>query len=504
MSGLHRRILILLFVIGPWPSFAAPVAESDIKLVLHWDKVVAISKSNIAIQDCPEPPLYRGQPIHDKLYKALHDLNADYSRIQPWFPYPKLAVAELRPPDKNQTYWDFNLMDDVVDDFMKATAGHPVVFQAGTTPSWMLTTPTPNRYPGDPQAIDWTYSRDGKVGPSSAELLAAYQARMAGWYIKGGFKDELGVWHSSGHAYNFEYWEPLNEEDQRFSPEDLTALYDASVASVRKVAPNMKFMGPTLSDTANLPQFVAYFFDPKNHQAGIPVDIVSYHFYTFSESDETPETMQYTTYRQADRILTAVGYIEAIRKRFLPEAKIDITELGSILVPAEAVNPADPIPASFWNLSGAVWAYLYGHLAAKGIDIITAAELIDYPGQFASTTLVNWETGEPNARYWVLKLLHDNFGPGDKVIEPNAAAEIMRPDPAVQIYAQGFITPQGKRKVLLVNKRDRGLEVTIDGAAGGDEQRVDQSTTTAPVPQKLAKDTVHLPPSAVTVVTLKQ
>jgi hypothetical protein len=269
----------------------------------------------------------------------------------------------------------------------------------------------------------------------------------------------------------------------------------------------MKFMGPTLSDTANLPQFVAYFFDPKNHQAGIPVDIVSYHFYTFSESDETPETMQYTTYRQADRILTAVGYIEAIRKRFLPEAKTDITELGSILVPAEAVNPADPIPASFWNLSGAVWAYLYGHyghLAAKGIDIITAAELIDYPGQFASTTLVNWETGEPNARYWVLKLLHDNFGPGDKIIEPNAADEIMRPDPAVQIYAQGFITPQGKRKVLLVNKRDRGLEVTIDGAAGGDEQRVDQSTTTAPVPQKLAKDTVHLPPSAVTVVTLKQ
>jgi hypothetical protein len=58
----------------------------------------------------------------------------------------------------------------------------------------------------------------------------------------------------------------------------------------------MKFMGPTLSDTANLPQFVAYFFDPKNHQAGIPVDIVSYHFCTFSESDETPEIMQYTTY----------------------------------------------------------------------------------------------------------------------------------------------------------------------------------------------------------------
>ena len=45
--------------------------------------------------------------------------------------------------------------------------------------------------------------------------------------------------------------------------------------------------------------------------------------------------------------------------------------------------------------------------------------------------------------------------------------------------------------------------MTIDGAAGGDEQRADQSTT-AVVPQEPAKDTVHLPPTAVTVVTLKQ
>jgi hypothetical protein len=29
------------------------------------------------------------------------------------------------------------------------------------------------------------------------------------------------------------------------------------------------------------------------------------------------------------------------------------------------------------------------------------------------------------------------------------------------------ISPRGKRKILLVNKRDRGLEVTIEGAAGG-------------------------------------
>lgn len=83
----------------------------------------------------------------------------------------------------------------------------------------------------------------------------------------------MGVWHPSGHAYNFEYWDPLDEEDQRFSPQDLTALYDACVHPSGRSLP-MKFMGPTLSDTAILAQFVAYFFDPKNHHAEVPVDIV--------------------------------------------------------------------------------------------------------------------------------------------------------------------------------------------------------------------------------------
>jgi hypothetical protein len=294
----------------------------------------------------------------------------------------------------------------------------------------------------------------------------------------------------------------MNEEDQRFSPEELTKLYDASVASVHKIAPSMKFMGPTLADTMHLPQFFEYFLNPKNHQPGIPIDIISYHFYTFSESDETPQIMQYTMFQQADQFLTTVGYIEAIHKRLLPQAKTDITELGSILVPPESVDPHPPIADSFWSLSGAVWAYTYGHLAAKGIDIITAAELIDYPGQFAATTLVNWETGEPNARYWVTKLLHDNFGPGDKLIAPNKVDELMQPDPAVQVYAQGFITPQGLRKVLLVNKRDHDVDVSVAGAASGEEQRVDQSTTAPATAHKLTDDTIHLPAFAVTVVAL--
>lgn len=485
---------------------AAPAVDaiysSPIKVAPDWSKVVRVSKTTIGIQDCPEPPLLRGHPLHDKIYQALRDFNGDYSRLQPWFPYPKLAVAELRPPEKDKTYWDFKLPDELLEDFMQATQGHPVVLQPGTVPAWMLSGPGATRYPEDPNAIDWTYAREGKVNEATARQFAEYQARLASWYIKGGFKDEVGRWHASHHAYKFAYWEPLNEEDERFTPEELTRLYDAAVEAVRPIDPAMKFMGPTLASALGHPEFFSYFLDPKNHRPGIPVDAISYHFYTLADSDESMQTHQYSIFQQAQGIVNVVRYIENLRKALRPTAITDINELGTVLNPAEQLPAPHPIPDSFWPLSGAVWAYLYGNLAALGIDIVGAAELIDYPGQFGATTLVHWDTGIPNTRYWVVRLLHEQFGPGNKIVAPQPVDDMSHLDPGVQLYAQGFITPRGEHKVLLVNKRDRTLTVDLPGAAGGEELRVDQSTTSMPVAHRLSTDTLRLPPSAVSIVNL--
>lgn len=484
-------------------TVAVPVlaAQPPIRVAPDWTRIIAISKSHIAIQDCPEPPLYRGATTHDNIYQALHDLNADYSRLQPWYPYPKLASAELKPPQKSQTFWDFRLMDSVVADFLQATAGHPVVFQPGTIPAWMTSRAAPH-YPDDPKQIDWTYGRDAQFQDSTVQRFADYQARLASWYIKGGFTDEIGKRHASGHAYHFAYWEPLNEEDQRFTPEQLTRLYDAAVIAVRKIVPDMKFMGPALAGVVDRPQYVAYFFNPVNHMPGIPIDMVSYHFYTVTKGDETLPIMQYTMYEQADKFLATVGYIEVIRKQFLPQAGTDINELGSIVSPPGAAPLPKPFAPSYWSLSGAVWAYMYGNLAARGVDVVTAAELIDYPGQFAGTTLVDWDTGKPNAHYWVVKLLHDSFGPGDRIVKELTADEHEHADPAVRLYAQGFVTAQGKRRLLIVNKTDHPMAVSIAGASGGRVQLVDQSTTSLPDARPLTSETLQLPPSAVAVVTL--
>ena len=50
--------------------------------------------------------------------------------------------------------------------------------------------------------------------------VADYQARLVGWYTKGGFNDEYGKWHASGHHYKIAYWEVLNEieSEQNIEP----------------------------------------------------------------------------------------------------------------------------------------------------------------------------------------------------------------------------------------------------------------------------------------------
>ncbi|CAF1541147.1 unnamed protein product [Rotaria magnacalcarata] len=37
-------------------------------------------------------------PVHQQVFANLKQLNAEYTRYAVWFPYPKLAVAELDPP----------------------------------------------------------------------------------------------------------------------------------------------------------------------------------------------------------------------------------------------------------------------------------------------------------------------------------------------------------------------------------------------------------------------
>jgi hypothetical protein len=129
-----------------------------------------------------------------------------------------------------------------------------------------------------------------------------------------------------------------------------------------------------------------------------------------------------------------------------------------------------------------------------GIDVAGESQLVGYPTQFPSVSMVDWNNGKANARVWVLKLLHDNFGPGDKVVE-------IAPDHPY-VTALAVVTKAGKRRMLLVNKRDRDLHVSIPGAAGGHFDYVDVTTGfQPPASTKVGSDKLMIRGFSVGVLT---
>jgi hypothetical protein len=479
-------------------SCALAQAQAAPKLAIHWDKVTVVSKSIPTLQVVVNPLLRPGQPLGAAAYKAVKELGADYVRYVPWLPYPKLAVAELEPPTAQKTSWDFSLIDPMIKDFLAATDGHPTVMNFSTSPNWLYKTDKPSTYPADPDQVVWYYTQGTELRDPTGKALGDYYNRLVSWYVDGGFTDEKGVRRESGYHYKFPVWEVLNEVDleHNTTPEQYTVRYDAIVEGIRRASPETKFIGMALGFPCDNPRFFEYFLNPANHKAGIPLDYISYHFYADPTATQTIADWQYTFFDQADGFLNGVKFIEIIRKRLSPTTKTDTDELGTVLpidMPDEVGHAAPPIPPAYWNLAGALYAYLYIELAQQQIDIVGESQMIGYPTQFPSVSMMNWENNKPNARFWVLKLIRDSFHPGDKLVETAVSSS--------DLSAQAFDTPTG-RKLLLLNKRDRAFELTVPDADKASALTVDGETGDGPArPVKLEAGKLKLSPFAVTVVT---
>lgn len=477
--------------------------EQPPKIEIDWNKTVIVSKSTATLQVVTNPMLNPGSPIHDGSFSALKALGADYVRYVPWLPYPKIAVAELEAPTKEKTSWDFTYIDPVTKDFLGATEGHSTIINFSTIPAWMFKTDKPVKYPEDPNQVFWDYTQGTELRDPSGKELGDYFGRLVSWYTKGGFTDENGKRHESGNHYTFPYWEVLNEIDFEHSttPEDYTKRYDAIVEGIRKVSPETKFMGLALAMPGLKPKYFEYFLNPKNHKPGIPLDYISFHFYASPALDESLDGWQHTFFNQAEGFLATTRYILAIRDRLSPHTKIDTDELGVILptdgieIKASKAMP-DHIPHRYWNAAAALYGFLYVELAKQGVDVIGESQLVGYPSQFPSVSMMNYNTGKPNARYWVLKMIKDTFHPGDKLVTNSGK------DQPSDVEVQGFVTPAGK-KVLVVNKTNSpktiGLPADLKDASSltVDEESGDGEPRTA----KVNGAELNLAPFAVTILS---
>lgn len=477
--------------------FQVGLGQQTIQVRVDWGKEVAVSRTTPTCQVVVNPPLRPGQALGKAAYWALRQLGANNVRYVPWLPYPRLAVAELQPPTAQGTFWDFSLIDPMTKAFLLATKGHSTVMNFSTIPAWLFKTPQPIAYPADPNQPFWGYTQGTELVDSTGKQLGDYYRRLVSWYVDGGFVDEIGVRHESGYHYQFPIWEVLNEveSEHSMSAVDYTKRYDAIVEGVRAASPHTKFMGMALEAPSSDADFIRYFLNPANHKPGIPIDYISYHFYATPSAGQTANDWQKTFFSQADTFLATVKKIEAIRKELSPGTKTDIDELGVILPTDNGPKDHIPPPAIYWNAAGSLYAYMFLQLSRLQIDLVGESQLVGYPTQFPSVSMMDWTQNKPNARFWVLKLLVDHVHPGDAMFATDLVGS-----GSDDVVAQGYKTRRG-REVLLINKRNSSVTVSLPGVDSGAVLMVDESTGDGPARKTAIKGgQVTLAPFAVAIV----
>jgi hypothetical protein len=501
------KLCCALFLLSILCSPVRAASRTPIAVQIDWQKTITVSKTTPTLMYMVHPVSRKGRPMHDKALVALKNLGSEHPRFLNWDVYPRLSIAELSPPRDGKTFWDFSLIDAEFIPFLEATKDHePMVSFAGV-PAWMFKNDKPIPYPDDPDQVSLDVHGKELVDPSG-EQVAQYFARIVSWYARGGFTDETGQYHRSGYHYELPWWEVLNEADN-FSPEQYAKISDAIMSAVRQVSPKTKFIA--LSLEAGSPETFEYALSPANHLGDTALDMMAYHFYSKPASSlikfdplarSAIQDWQFTFFDQVDGFISRVKYIEAIRKRLSPTTRVALNELGTY-APGDFDFVAEDthIPSAYWNLSAGVFAYLYSELAKQGIDVVSQSLLAAGPKMAPGNTMMNWITGKPNARYYVLKLLIDNFACGDLIVSTTAGDE---PYLNNDVAAQAFRSMAGK-KLLLINKRSYPVQLIL----GGEDLIIDMDV----VDEKTAEDPprmdringkrVSLGPFAVAVARLR-
>jgi Glycosyl hydrolases family 39 len=488
------------------PTLAGSSVNAPVSVSVNWTHVTRISRTVPTTQHLGSAYTLRGHPLNGALLKDLQNLHTNDTRVQLWYPLVHQAVAELRAPTRTRTFWNFRYMDETVLDFFKHTDGQHNV-NVGTIPEWMFKTPTPVSYPSGAGSADYNYEQGtgSQLRDPSGRQFARYEARVFEWFTKGGFRDELGTYHRSGYHLRIAYWGVLNEPtlEHDFTMPQYVRIYDAVAAAIKRIDPRVQFIGPELS--AYSKAWAEYFLNPRNHRRGTPLDWFSVHNYPIGGNAPSAWQAQYFTGPElygapsglfAGQLRQLIG----IRNRLSPHTKIALDELGTFDVaggsPTASTAAYSTYNPLYWVASGANFAANFITAERLGISLISMTQMLGYPTQSESTTMVNWNTGQPNAHYWTLKLINENFGPGNRLVPTRSSSSA--------ILAQAVSSKAG-RKVLLVNTSDSSVRVTAPSGMGSSPLRVtvvdERSGQNPPRRERLSHGTFTLAPFATAVVS---
>ena len=145
--------------------------------------------------------------------------------------------------------------------------------------------------------------------------------------------------------------------------------------------------------------------------------------------------------------------------------------------------------ATFNNLQSVVLTLWYGEMAAAGADMIASSQLLGWVGDLyqpsfgqgaaygncPDLSLLDWETGEGNARFHTEKMIIDSLGSGMKhVLETkvigSAAVYARAFSPGADVAGWPWHWPDARYQaaVLLGNLGTASHEVRLAGAVGGE------------------------------------
>eukprot|EP00912_Choanoflagellata_sp_UC4_P000609 UC4_evm1s379 len=451
--------------------------------------------------------------------------------------------------------WNFTLMDKVVIPFLDATLieSGKVIIDIETSPQWMWEDAGACKplSPNDDSCAPANKTPDGRSNATCADgssislppgdrtrcphwgdthiprdrswrEIAVYFSRVAQWYTRGGFVDERGIHHYSGHYYDekriiWEIWNEINlGREHNVSIEDYVALYDAQVSAMKNLpggAWKGEFGGPSLcglNRNASARHFFTNFFNKSNHV----INAATFHQYAVCKNN-TPAGLE-NIFPSTVHQLSALQTIDDIRKELRPNTSLHLTESGIVCNSpfwCDGNNYScyyKTFDRSYWVASATQWIYqffLSSHIV--NLATIVQSQILGFPagydglsGEWPCGTMVDWEEKKLNHKYWImialLKVINTNsfsFCATEYIGKENHYPSKSFPENS-SIYAQGIRSSKGKILVL-INTKSTEEKVLVYNAKGKNATIIDGEVGNEPARDvKLATDEISLSPFA--------
>ena len=519
-------------------------AKTDDQTVqVDWGTAENWSVPESTFQIVTDPFLIRGSPTHDRLWQYVNASGSHYIRLQAWAPYPQYGVPALHPPAKSPggqctTSWDFAKLESLFEDFWKSACigGRKCVINLSCSPSWMWVNGTNvSQLPHNPNQKTHPHKvyMDGyvPVDPTWTQL-GEYFGRVIAWFRSGGFTDECGVRHTSGHRYAIPFFEVLNEMEHIWSrraadkdaPKEYTRLFDAVARGIIKYQraddPPIRLVGLGGGLTYLPPSFAFTEALLSRSQHLDMLGMVSAHDYSVV-ADYTVASLE-SVFHQIDHFVERLREAVDVKDKLAPHVKAIVDEFGTNFHGCGTdecqgyPQPGSKLDRRFQSLAAAAFAYGWAQFGRNGADSVGCSQ---YNGYFASPqnplylknefgeatltdtyypalSMYDYRSGLPQPRYWAMRMLHEELTvPGCRPVITHCNA--------TGLLAQGFVCGADS-KLLLVSKTASTQSVSVEPYTPSSALLVQRDGRAAEPPQtiRLSGHTVALPGFGVATVAL--